>query len=158
VGTLNKTDLKQRGWTDKLIATLLPPPRVEIRHNAYVRGDYTVYLWDAQVVRKAERRKGFLDTPQRRIKIGAKLDSNHDVDLLAAIFTVNRAAKRRRDAAQKYYQNGMYGFAGSSRREKETYYSLTSSFFCFLSEIRVNTPALTRSRALSQGPPGFIDR
>jgi hypothetical protein len=46
------------------------------------------------------------------------------VDLLAAIFSVNRSAKRHRDAAQTYYRQRMHGFAGRARETKEDLYAL----------------------------------
>jgi len=46
------------------------------------------------------------------------------VDLLVAIFAVNRSAKRYRDAAQALYQANQHGFAGDSRKKKETLYEL----------------------------------
>jgi hypothetical protein len=46
------------------------------------------------------------------------------LSILAAIFTLNRRAKRCRDLAQTYYQNSMHGFAGKLRKEKEQIYDL----------------------------------
>lgn len=43
-------------------------------------------------------------------------------NVLRAVWSVNRAAKRRRDAASASYENAMHGFAGHHRREKEGYY------------------------------------
>jgi hypothetical protein len=45
-------------------------------------------------------------------------------DLLSAIFAVNRAAKRQRDAAQSHYLHGQHGFARLAREKKEYYYRL----------------------------------
>lgn len=44
--------------------------------------------------------------------------------VLAALFTLNRRAKRCRDLAQTYYQNGMHGLAGDMKREKDRIYDL----------------------------------
>jgi hypothetical protein len=44
------------------------------------------------------------------------------IDLLRAIFTVNKAAKRYRDAAQGQYQRSVHGFAQNSRQRKELLY------------------------------------
>jgi hypothetical protein len=44
--------------------------------------------------------------------------------ILAALFTLSRRAKRCRDLAQSYYQNGMHGLAGDMKREKERIYVL----------------------------------
>jgi hypothetical protein len=48
------------------------------------------------------------------------------VDVLAALWTVNRAAKRRRDAAQACYQGRAHGFARAHKRTKAEYYRLKS--------------------------------
>jgi hypothetical protein len=121
--TLNKSQLKERGWTDGLIRRLLPPPVVEERHR-YRRGSYTVYLWNGSVVRAAEQTEDWSKARDRRERAAARRDEHRHVDLLAAIFTVNRAAKRQRDLAQTYYQRGMHGFAGSSKDRKQGYYEL----------------------------------
>jgi hypothetical protein len=47
-----------------------------------------------------------------------------EVDVLAAIFTVNRAAKRYRDAAQSLYKKRAHGLSGYSKRRKEELYEL----------------------------------
>lgn len=44
--------------------------------------------------------------------------------VLAALFTLNRRAKRCRDLAQRYYQKRMFGFATKLKEEKETIYGL----------------------------------
>lgn len=44
--------------------------------------------------------------------------------LLASIFAVNRAAKRRRDAAEQRYLATNHGFSGHNRAEKEQLYQL----------------------------------
>ena len=46
------------------------------------------------------------------------------LSVLAALFTLNRRAKRCRDLAQSYYQERMHGFAGDMKREKERIYVL----------------------------------
>ena len=46
------------------------------------------------------------------------------IDLLAALFTVTRSAKRYRDSAQTCYQYGQHGFARAARRQKETLYAI----------------------------------
>jgi hypothetical protein len=45
-------------------------------------------------------------------------------DVLAAIFAVNRAAKRWRDAAQQHYLNSRHGQARIARQNKERLYAL----------------------------------
>lgn len=73
------------------------------------------FLWPREMVEAAR-----LAHPPRRIK---SAPAKH-VDLLAAIFGVNRSAKRYRDAAQKNYQSGTHGFAGNCKERKEQLYRL----------------------------------
>lgn len=120
---LNKTQLKERGWTDALIRRLLPEPSIEQRRS-YTYGSYTVYLWDESAVRAAEQTEDWSKAQARRKSAAQKRNEHHEVDLLAAIFTVNRAAKRQRDLAQQHYRRGMHGFAGSSKTRKREYYDL----------------------------------
>jgi hypothetical protein len=123
VKQLNKTEIRERGWTDGLIRHLLPDPKIEDRYS-YMHGWHTVYLWSEVAVLAAEQTGEFREAQIRREQRKTKLDTLENVDLLVAIFTVNRAAKRQRDLAQKHYRNGMHGFAGSSRKRKEEYYDL----------------------------------
>ncbi len=57
--------------------------------------------------------------------------------VLAALFTLNRRAKRCRDLAQTYYQQGMHGFAGDMKREKERIYALKGQVLHHLVEAGV---------------------
>lgn len=52
----------------------------------------------------------------------------------AALWTLNRRAKRCRDLAQTYYRKGMHGFAGNMRREKEAIYRLKGQVLHYLAE------------------------
>lgn len=47
-----------------------------------------------------------------------------EIDLLLAIFTVNKSAKRYRDAARKAYEAWVFGFATAHRKKKESLYEL----------------------------------
>ena len=47
-----------------------------------------------------------------------------EVDILLAVFTVNRAAKRYRDAAQTHYRGRRHGLAQHAKRVKGTLYEL----------------------------------
>jgi len=47
-----------------------------------------------------------------------------EIDLLQAVFTANKAAKRYRDSAQSNYRHGQHGFAGHAKETKETLYAL----------------------------------
>lgn len=79
-------------------------------------GKYWVrFLWPVEMVEAAR-----IAHPRRR----AKTVEAKSVDLLAAIFGVNRSAKRYRDAAQRNYQSGTHGFAGNCKERKESLYKL----------------------------------
>jgi len=56
---------------------------------------------------------------QRRVDRPAE-----EVDLLLAIFTVNKTAKRYRDAASTHYQCRQHGFAGDASSKKHALYRL----------------------------------
>jgi hypothetical protein len=45
------------------------------------------------------------------------------VPLLAAVWTINRTAKRFRDAATRHYHGGRHGFAGDASQRKEMLYA-----------------------------------
>ena len=47
-----------------------------------------------------------------------------EIDLLPAIFTVNKAAKRFRDQAESYYKKEQHGFAGDRKSKKSKLYHL----------------------------------
>jgi len=61
-------------------------------------------------------------------------DSVRNLDVLAALFTLNRRAKRCRDLARKYYDAGMHGLAGAMRHEKERIYRLKGQALHYLAE------------------------
>lgn len=54
-----------------------------------------------------------------------------EIDILLAIFTVNRATKRLRDAGQSLYLNKMHGLACSCKNKKTTLYDLKDKGICF---------------------------
>jgi len=54
-----------------------------------------------------------------RILIAQPLDQT-SANVLRAIWTINRAAKRRRDAAEYSYDREMHGFAGHHKRTTQT--------------------------------------
>lgn len=59
------------------------------------------------------------------------------LSVLAALFTLNRRAKRCRDLAQSYYQERMHGFAGDMKREKDCIYALKEQVLHHLVEAGV---------------------
>ena len=46
------------------------------------------------------------------------------IDLLLAVFTVNKSAKRYRNRARSNFSKGQHGFAGHARTTKEHLYAL----------------------------------
>ncbi len=56
------------------------------------------------------------------------------LDVLAALFTLNRRAKRCRDSAGDFYERGMHGLAGDAKREKERIYRLKGQALHYLVE------------------------
>lgn len=56
------------------------------------------------------------------------------LDVVAALFCLNRKAKRCRDLAQTYYQHGNHGFAGKMIEEKERIYRLKGQALHYLIE------------------------
>jgi hypothetical protein len=68
------------------------------------------------------------DKARRRQKIVDRLP------VLAALFTLNRRAKRCRDLAQTYYESGMHGLAGDMKREKNQIYDLKGQVLHYMVE------------------------
>lgn len=59
-----------------------------------------------------------------KVKRSRQVSPPAKIDLLLAIYTVNKAAKRRRDAAEHHYRRSRHGLAGLARRTKEELYAL----------------------------------
>lgn len=51
-------------------------------------------------------------------------DTSDPAQVLRAVFSVNRSAKRHRDAASTHYSDRMHGFAGDKKRQKLFLYGL----------------------------------
>lgn len=113
-----KKDLLRRGWTEGLIERFLGEPD-EMPHR-YGGGYYCVY--NAARVKQAEANPEWQQAVNRRKN--RREHPPQEVDLLAAIFSVTRSAKRYRDAAQTCYRAGKHGFAGQARRQKVSLYAL----------------------------------
>lgn len=62
--------------------------------------------------------------------------------LLQAVFTVNRSAKRHRDAAKRYYSSRCYTFASMSRYRKERMYQLKDAGVVHASRMGLVRPVL----------------
>lgn len=84
-------------------------------------GGGTYFLWSARTVRRIAR---LADSQKAIARKKQEKPAPANVDLLAAIFAVNRAAKRHRDAAQSHYRGRRHGLSGSARQRKEYLYSL----------------------------------
>ena len=86
-------------------------------HKRYGGGEY--WLWANKTIGRVARLSDVKKTRSRKAPSPAV-----SVDLLPAIFTVNRAAKRFRDAAQRHYQGSRHGFARDNRMKKSDLYDL----------------------------------
>ena len=60
---ITKTELKTRGWTEEMIAGILPPPLVKPNPH-YTRGK--MYLWKEKDVVNGEKRQEFIDHCEKR--------------------------------------------------------------------------------------------
>jgi hypothetical protein len=68
--------------------------------------------------------------PKRTQTAGVALELTWQ-NILSALFTVNRYAKRCRDAASSYYERRMFGFATTNRERKEMAYLLKDKTLCY---------------------------
>lgn len=73
------------------------------------------------VIREADHDRLLAALAEKKEKERQKAEK---LPVLAALFTLNRRAKRCRDLAQAYYQNSMHGLAGEMKQEKERIYFL----------------------------------
>jgi len=64
------------------------------------------------------------ETKEARRRNATPKPEPQKIDVLAATFTVNRAAKRMRNASQAHYVGRRHGLAGHNRRRKEELYEL----------------------------------
>ena len=103
---VTSAELNQQGWTKSDIARLCEPDL--IKDVGWGRRFY--WLRDRVASGK----------PPALHKVNPPIE----VDLLMAIFAVNRSAKRRRDAAIKLYAGRLHGLANESKRQKELLYRL----------------------------------
>ncbi|GEM_PF-4013732 len=91
----------------------------KVRPGAAPAGECGGRVGDRYRVWDVYRESDTIPKQVRRIAPPKRLD-----DVLLSIFTMNRSAKRWRDAARTYYEAGMHGFAQSSRWKKEEAYRL----------------------------------
>jgi hypothetical protein len=146
---VNKTDLLARGWTNSMIAKLLPEPDVAHKRGFY--GGYVVYSWKPEDVTKAEASPEFQQASAKLAKRRVTLKRSKEISefaafqktldreekerlmgflalqqvgLIPAIRAVSRHAHKLRDQAQEYYQAGNFEGASSRRFAKEQCYAL----------------------------------
>lgn len=72
--------------------------------------------------------------PIKRREIAAAALPVTPENVLVAVWSVNRAAKRRRDAASACYSADAHGFAGHHRERKERYYLLKDRGVAWLAQ------------------------
>lgn len=86
------------------------------------------------VIREAEHPRLMHALSEKAMKRARKVAR---LPVLAALFTLNRRAKRCRDLAQTYYQEGMHGLAGEMKREKNRIYDLKGQVLHYMVEAGV---------------------
>lgn len=146
---VNKTDLLARGWTNSMIAKLLPEPDVAHKRGFY--GGYVVYSWKPEDVTKAEASPVFQQASAKLAKRRAALKRKKEISefaafqttldreekerlegflalqqvgLIPAIRAVSRHAHSLRDGAQELYQEGNFEGASAMKVGKERCYAL----------------------------------
>jgi hypothetical protein len=115
-----KMDLLNRGWKQSMIRRWLEEPD-HVQHR-WGGGEY--YIYAAERVHKIEESSEWQRERDKWKRRAEKKPELVTVDLLQAIFAVNRSAKRHRDAAQRCYSLKKHGFARRSREIKEELYGL----------------------------------
>lgn len=114
-----KTGLLERGWTRNLIQLFLGLPD---SYGQAFHGHETCYYARARV--EAIEAAPAFRTALAAVEARRRAPEPKPVDLLAAIFGVNRSAKRYRNAAQAFYSRQQHGFAGNASRQKSYLYGL----------------------------------
>lgn len=146
-----KQDLLDRGWKPSMIKRWLSKP--DFTQHRFGGGEY--YLYAKERVRKAEKSRAWRrerDKWQQRAE--RKLEPVV-VDLLAAIFSVNRSAKRYRDAAQKCYALKKHGFARQGRETKEELYALKDRGIAEAFRLGRITPVLRKGGLVEYRGEGY---
>lgn len=119
---LTRDDLRRRGWSPKAIAALA------YDHTEKVGRYCTRYLYEAARIEDIEK----LHDHWRKRSVTPKPADAAACDILAALWAINRRAKRCRDTAQANYLAGTHGFARTAREEKEQMYRLKSQCLHYL--------------------------
>lgn len=137
---LTKT-LKLRGWTDAMISRIAgAPDHVEIyQSRAACRGvqQRHAHCYCPARIRALEQADAFRLAQQRSLarkaaRAAIVLPPVTPDSIAAAVRTVNRAAKRRRDAASTSYAFDMHGLARHNKRAKHDLYQLKDKGFRYL--------------------------
>jgi hypothetical protein len=105
---LSTAALKQRGMRPRIGET---PAKIETWHNNGRTGVRHLWRLDQAVEIRS------------RILAPVHLEKTPE-NIMLAIWSVNRAAKRRRDAAEASYEKDLHGFAGAHKGAKDRYYRL----------------------------------
>jgi hypothetical protein len=91
---------------------------------------------------------------KRRVSVPVGLDKT-PANILMAIWSVNRAAKRRRDAAESSYHSDLHGFAGAHKEAKARYYRLKDRGIAWLAHHGHLTAAYRHSQLVVWLGGGF---
>src|SRR5690348_6256369 len=113
-----KSDLSDRGWRASMIRSWLGGP--DFVQDRYGGGQY--YLFLKRRVQKAESKREWKAEREKWDVRGARESRPQQIDLLAAIFAVNRSAKRYRNT--KCYAGRNHSFATRAKEQKELLYEL----------------------------------
>jgi len=110
--------LARHGWSPALIRSQLGKPDYSEFANRHGQERWYFLRKRVETAEASEAWNRVVARRNRPAPVGKS------IDLLAAIWTVTRSAKRYRDAAQAAYQAKAHGFAGVHRRKKEHLYAL----------------------------------
>lgn len=129
-----KSNLRERyGLTPKMIEQLGGPDKIIVNPH-YSQKTASLYRVD-----KIERWLAENGKPKSRQKLRVQIEDVTNMDVLQAMFTLNRRAKRCRDLAQSYYQHRLHGFAKRMKEEKERIYELKGQVLGHFVELGILT-------------------
>jgi hypothetical protein len=129
---IGTTELRANGWTAAQIVRLLGAPDMT-KTNPHGSHLSPMKLYNCNRVAKVERSAAFAAWGEKAKKRAqGRLVESTPENILAAIFAVNRAAKRRRDAASTTYSAELHGFAGFHSAEKRALYELKDKGIAYL--------------------------
>jgi hypothetical protein len=146
-----KQDLLDRGWKPSMMKRWLSKP--DFKQHRSGGGEY--HLYAKERVRKAEKSLAWRRERDKWKQRGERKSEPVCVDLLAAIFSVNRSAKRYRDAAQKCYALKKHGFARQGRETKEELYALKDRGIAEAFRLGRITPMLRKGGLIEYRGEGY---